>query len=615
MIPEKLMKDATVVAPQQRPHESFRSWIDRVVPAINSLRTYTVRTFLSDSAAGLTVAAVAVPQAMAYAQIAGIPAQYGLYTAIVMTAVGALFDSSKHLINGPTNAISIAVLSALVTFGEGDRIQAAILLAMMVGLIQLAITLLRLGDLNRFISHAVIVGFTFGAAILLVMDQFKNLLGLKAQGHGEDHFLYRFVKTLAYIDQTNLYAVGIGLGVICLTLGLRQINRRLGLQLPEFLLSLSCVAALVWHFDLEHHGVAIVGLIPAGLPGFELPTWNWSWVRTLSGSAVSIALLGLLEAVAMAKAIASLTGQKLDINQQCLSEALANTVGSCFQCYPGSGSLTRSVVNKDAGAQTQWSGVFSAFAVAMTIMFLAPLAYFIPRAGLAGILMISAWRLVEWRQLRYYLKTTRFDAIIVGATAFSAVAVSIEFCVLIGTFLSFILYVPRAARVHLTELVVSNERVIRERISTDATCTRLRMFSLEGELFFGASPELERHFETMEDVRHDGVQVVILRMKRARNPDAVCLHLLDRFIERMREYSVVVILCALRPDMMKALDSAGILAHLGREHIFVFEETGAVWTSTLEAVRFAYTIVGDDLCESCPRHIPHQKQDDWTYAI
>src|SRR5690606_33236458 len=138
-------------------------------------------------------------------------------------------------------------------------------------------------------------------------------------------------------------------------------------------------------------------------------------------------------------------GQKLDVNQQCLSEAVANTAGSFFQCYPGSGSLTRSVVNKQAGAQTQWSGVISAGAVGLTILFLAPLAYYIPRAGLAGILMISAWRLVEWDQLRFYVRATRFDAMIVSATAISAVAISIEFCVLIGIFLSFVLYVPRAA--------------------------------------------------------------------------------------------------------------------------------------------------------------------------
>ena len=177
-----------------------------------------------DTMAGLTVAAVAVPQAMAYAQIAGIPPQYGLYTAIVMTAVGALFDSSKQLINGPTNAISIAVLSALVAFGETERIPAVILLALMVGLMQTGISLLRLGDLTRYVSHAVIVGFTLGAAVLLVLDQIKNLLGLPAAGTGDDFFLKRFWLTISHIDQTNVTALGIGVGTIAIALVLRWVN-------------------------------------------------------------------------------------------------------------------------------------------------------------------------------------------------------------------------------------------------------------------------------------------------------------------------------------------------------------------------------------------------------
>src|SRR3954466_9841115 len=182
---------------------SVTNTLFRVVPAFDSLRNYSLHDLSSDTMAGLTVAAVAVPQAMAYAQIAGIPPQYGLYTAIVMTTVGALLDSSRQLINGPTNAISIAVLSALVGFGDVERIPALILLTLIVGIIQTAISMLRLGDLTRYVSHAVIVGFTLGAAVLLVLDQLKNLLGLPAGGSGEDHFLKRVWVTLSHIGETN----------------------------------------------------------------------------------------------------------------------------------------------------------------------------------------------------------------------------------------------------------------------------------------------------------------------------------------------------------------------------------------------------------------------------
>ena len=167
-----------------------------------------------------------------------------------------------------------------------------------------------------------------------------------------------------------------------------------------------------------------------------------------------------------------------------------------FQCFPGSGSLTRSTINQQAGAQTQWSGVIAAVAVALTVILFAPYAYYIPKSGLAGILMLSAWRLVDRQQLVYYLRTTRFDAWIVVLTAISAVAVSVEFCVLIGVFLSFVLYVPQAARVHLTELTMTPERVDSRTASTsDVPCTRIRIYSLEGEFFFGAAPELEQHLD------------------------------------------------------------------------------------------------------------------------
>jgi SulP family sulfate permease len=601
------------------PIAATTSWQERffqLVPAFDSLRTYTWRTMGMDTVAGVTVAAVAVPQAMAYALIAELPPQYGLYTAIVMTAVGALFDSSKQLINGPTNAISIAVLSALIGIEGDDRITAVILLAFMMGVVQTGITLLRLGDLTRYISHAVIVGFTLGAGILLVLDQLKNLLGLKGLGKPDDNFLKRFYLTMSNIDATNRYALMIGVGTIALALTLSWLNGRFRLRIPEFLTSIACMAVIVWAFDLEQEKVAIVGKISGELPSFGWPTIEWSSVRKLAGSSFAIAILGLLEAIAMAKAIANQTGQKLDMNQQCLSEGLANLAGSMFHCIPGSGSLTRSTINHLAGGKTQWSGVISAAVVAGTFILFAKPAYYIPRAGLAGILILSAWRLVDKRELAYHLRTTRYDACIVLATAISAVAISVEFCVMIGVFMSFALYVPKAARVHITELTLTPERVVRERISTDPVCNRIRIYSVEGELFFGASVELEEKLATIGKTAELGVRVIVLRLKRARNMDAVCLKVLERFISRMETAQVSVLLCGMRPDVMKVIESSGLLNFLRRDHVFVFEETGAIWSSTLEAIRYAYEIVGRNVCETCPRHAPSlEERDGWYFMI
>ncbi|MCE9529066.1 MAG: SulP family inorganic anion transporter [Planctomycetales bacterium] len=617
------------------PDESTKSaaaWarLFHVVPALDSLRTYSVDTFRRDLIAGLTVAAVAVPQAMAYASIVGLPVQYGLYTAMVMTAVGALFDSSKQLINGPTNAISIAVLSAIAGLGlsdQNDIIAAAVLMALMIGIIQTGIALLRLGDLTRYISHAVIVGFTTGASVLLLLDQIKNLLGLAAKGDAHDHFLVRLWRTLRQDAPANPYAVAIGLGTILFVLFFGWINRRFRWRVPELLLGVMLAAAVVWAMGLDktqkddqgnviREKVSVIGKIPQDqrLPKFQIPQGDWSKVRELSGSALAIGVLGLLEAMAMAKAIAARTGQRLDMNQQCLSEGLANTVGSFFQCYPGSGSLTRSAINHQAGGVTQWSGVVSAIAVGATVLLFAPYAYYIPKAALAGILMVSAFRMIDAHKLAYHMRVTRMDAVIVLATAISAVAVSVEFCILIGTFVSFLIYLPRAARISMTELVLAKDGMIRERIPADPPCNRILIYSIEGELFFGSSGELETELAKVEGRVAGGVRVVLLRLKYARNVDGVCLDVMERFIQKMTSQNVTVILCGVRGDLLNVMQNVGWEKWLGPQRIFA--EGPAVWSSTFQAVDRAYEIIGSDRCSTCPlRNEDPAAARSWNYMI
>ncbi len=571
----------------------------RLVPALDSLRGYSVRDLRADFVAGLTVAAIAVPQAMAYAMVAGVPPQYGLYTAIVMTVVGALFDSSRQLINGPTNATSIAVLSATAAIAATDqKIEAAVLLCFLVGAVQLGIAFLRLGDLTRYISHSVIVGFTAGAAALLVLDQLKNLLGFAAAGDPHDHFLIRFGRTLVEGGPVHAPTAAIGLGTIVLAVAMRALKTRLRWTLfPDFLMVVVVMSAVVGAFGLDHAGVKVVGAIPASLPPFQLPNFDVPLMRELFTSAFAIAILGLLEALAMAKAIAAHTGQRLDLNQQCLSEGLANFVGSFFRCIPGSGSLTRSAINQQAGAATQWSGVWSALAVALIVMLFAPWARFIPRAALAGLLMLTAWRMVDRHALLYHFRATRFDAVIIGATAISAVAVSIEFCILIGVFMSFLLAVPRAGQVLLTEFVVAAEGTVEERLEEDVPCPKILIFGLEGELFFGAGPSLEGVLDAMEARIDARTKVLVLRVKRVRNPDAVGTHLLDGFVRRLAGRGVHVLLCGVRHDLHAVFTKTGLLALLHPDHVFT--EQAVRQTSTAQAVRHAYRLI-EGRCEDCP---------------
>ncbi len=569
------------------------------VPALDALRTYSLAAARADVLAGLSVAAVAVPQAMAYAMIAGLPAQYGLYTAIVMTTVGALFDSSRQLINGPTNAISIALLSAIGSLPTQDeRVQAAVLVAFLVGSIQIVISVLRLGDLTRYISHSVIIGFTAGASVLLVLDQTKNLLGLTAVGNVHEHFLIRFWLTLTQGGAIHGPTLAIGLVSIALILGLRWLKRVAGVRLlPEFLIVIVLMAAAVARLGLVEHGVAVVGDIPAALPSPAWPALGVPHLQDLASSSLAIALLGLLEAISMAKAIASVTGQKLDMNQQCLSEALANFTGSFFQCMPGSGSLTRSAINQQAGAQTQWSGVVSAVAVALIMLVFAPYARFIPRSALAGLLIITAARMVNLRDLRYHMRASRFDAVIVATTAVAAVAISIEFCVLIGVFMSFLLAVPRMSRMLLTEFLVT-DRTVRERREDDDECDRILIFGIEGEMYFGSGSSLEQHLDAIEGRIGPATRAVVLRLKRARNADAVGLSLLGKFIDHVQARGVHVILCGVQEAMAIRMQKCGVTDKLAPSHLFL--EQPVKQTSTVLTIRYAYELL-TEFCPTCPR--------------
>lgn len=535
---------------------------------------------------------------MAYALVAGLPPEHGLYTAIVMTFVGALFDSSRQLINGPTNAISIAILSAISGVVPESRVEAAILLAFLVGSIQLGITLLRLGDLTRYISHSVIVGFTLGAGTLLVLDQLKNLVGLHGRGGVHDHFLVRFWRTLTEGGGIQAETAAIGLGTVAAVVGLRWLKARLGWRLlPDLLLVVIAMAVLVDQLGLDARGVAVVGEIPAKLPSFQTPALGLAMIQQLSTGAFAIAVLGLLEAIAMAKAIAAQTRQKLDMNQQCLSEGVANLTGSFFGCFPGSGSLTRSAINQQAGAATQWSGVWSALAVALIVLLFAPYARFIPRAALAGILMVSAYKMIDRHALLYHLRMTRFDAAIVWVTAISAIAISIEFCVLIGIFMSFLLTVPRAGRMLLTEFVISPEGQIHERLPEDRPCAHILIFGLEGELFFGSTAALEAHFQTIEDRIDERTQALVLRVKRARNPDAVGVALLEGFVDRVEERGVKVVLGGVRGELFQKLGRTDLARRLAGR---IFREQPVRQTSTMLAVRHAYSLL-DEHCPECPR--------------
>ena len=583
------MTDATLSDAPTRPTRA-PGWLARL--------DYPWATARADAIAGLTVAAISLPQSIAYALIAGVDPRFGLYAAIVFTAIAGLLGSSKHLVNGPTGAVSLVVFSALAFIDPDARVdayEALFLLAALIGTVQILIAVFRLGDLTRYISESVVTGFIVGAAALTIIGQVANALGVKALGTGHQHVLWRLWLTLTQNSAPNLRAVAISVGAIVLAVLSRRLVRRYRLPQLDMFAVLVVVSVAAWAAGWSAHGgaakpaIPLIEAVPASLPGFHIPQIQWHWFVDMSGSAVAIAVLGLLEALAIAKAIAHKSGQQLDYNRQILAEGVGNLVGGFFHCMPGAGSLSRTAINYQAGALTRFSGVFTAVIVAVVVLTLGPLTAYIPKAALAGLLIVAAARLVDVERLRYIIRGSRYDALLLAATAAAGVFIDIELAILVGVAVSLLGYMPRAAKLRVTELVVAPERVVRERLPGDPDSRDLIILDIEGELFFGAAPEFERQLELVaRGARARGVTHLVLRVKRLRNADAVGLEVLDKFLRSAHATSLTVFIAGVRPDLLSALQRFGIAQLLPPGRIFPEEEENL--SATLKAIRRAQAL-------------------------
>jgi sulfate permease, SulP family len=564
-------------------------------------QTYSAEELRRDLLAAFTVAAISLPQAMAYALLAGVDPRYGLYSAIVVTAVASIFGSSSHLINGPTSAISLVVFAALAVFDPDQRVEAAegmFLLGVMIGAIQIAIGVFRLGDLTRYISESVILGFMSAAAALLAIGQIGTALGLRERGTGAQHLLHRLWLTLTQGGPVNLRALAITTTTLVLAAIARYCVNRYRLPRMDLLAVLIVTASAAylagWSVPTSSGSlaIAVAGTVPAALPTWHIPIIKLGWFSQLAPDALAIAFLGLLEALAIAKSIALQTGQSLDFNRQCLAEGIANLAGGFFRCLPGSGSLSRSAINYQSGGATRVVGIMTAGVVALAVLALAPLARFVPKATLAGLLLLTAIRLIEPQRLLYTMRASRQDAAVLLITIASALAFGLDIAILLGVALSIVLYISRAARLKCVELVVDRDGVVRERLPADQPTSKFILYDLEGELFFGAAPHLDRCLDTIvRRIEQQRLSHVVLRLKRVRHPDAVCLERLEHFLKTCSRRNVTVLLAGLQPDLLAAAHRLGFFTWYPQERAYIQGKDED--SATLAAIRAVYRELGN----------------------
>ena len=473
-----------------------------LLPDLRWASELTPTTLRADAMAALTGATIVLPQGVAFAAIAGLPPEYGFYTAMITPVIAAIFGSSWHLVSGPTTAISALVFGALAgSFepGSGAFIQAAITLSLLVGIFQLILALARFGVLVDFVSHSVMVGFTAGAAILIALSQVKHALGIELPR--PEHF-FEFAQGL----WTNaLLANWRSIAIAFVALGVGVLVKRFWPKLPNYLIALFAASLLSIVLDAQVNGVNVVGVIPSIAPSFGVPALSLDVLRDLAPSALAVALVGLLEAVSIARAIAVKSNQELDANREFAGQGLSNIVGSFFKCYAGSGSFTRSGVNYESGARTPMAAVFAAIFLFIILLFVAPLFAFVPIPAMAGVIMLVAWKLIDFKEIRHIIATSHSETAIAGATFGATLFVDLEFAIYVGVLLSFLLFLNRTARPFIgigAPDPSSPARVFRHAaLHGLQECPQMVMSRLDGPLYFGSVEHVRRQFRTIERER------------------------------------------------------------------------------------------------------------------
>jgi SulP family sulfate permease len=423
--------------------------LKRFIPMLRWLSNYDRADFRPDLIAGLTTAVMLVPQAMAYAVLAGLPPEQGLYAATVPLIVYALFGSSRQLAVGPVAVVSLLVLtsvSALAEPGSGEYIALATLLAFMVGAIQLAMGLFKMGFVVNFLSHPVISGFTSGAAIIIGLSQLKDLIGIDLPRGVSVFELLGLVGS--QVSQTHVATAIVGGSSIAALVALK----RWAPKLPRALVVVGGASIAAWAFDLESHGVALFSTVPGGLPPFALPDLDVGKITALGAAALTIATIAFMESVAVARSIAAKHGDEVSSNQELIGLGAANLAGSLFGGYPTTGGFARSAVNDQAGARTQLAAIVTAGSVLLVLLFLTPLFESLPKAVLAAIIMVAVSRLVDFAELKHLWRIKRADSALLGITLVSTLVFGPVVGIAVGVSASILWFTTTRTRPFVAEL-------------------------------------------------------------------------------------------------------------------------------------------------------------------
>jgi sulfate permease, SulP family len=541
--------------------------LEAIFPFLAWFRLLTKESVKDDFFAGLTGAVIVLPQGIAFATIAGLPPEYGLYTAMVTPIIAALFGSSRHLVSGPTTAISIVVFSAISHHAEpgtDEFVMLALTLTFLAGVYQLGFGLARLGTLVNFVSHTVVIGFTAGAAILIATSQMKHITSIEVP-KGES-FLHTWADLFQGLPEVNMIVLSIALVTLAIAIG----SKKLFPKSPYLLVGMiggSLMALLLKDYS---QGIKLVGEIPAHLPPLSSPEFSMETIKMMAPEAFAVALLGLIEAVSISRAVATKSNQRIDANQEFIGQGLSNIVGSFFSSYAGSGSFTRSGINYDAGAKTPLSAIFAAILLMIIVLLIAPLTAYLPIAAMGGIILLVAYNLVDFHHIKQTLTFSKTESSILLTTFFATLFLELEFAIYLGVLLSLVLFLAKTSTPQIPTLSVDDSDDKRKLINIQKKplkqCPQLKIIRIDMSIYFGSINHIQKRISHIVD--NERIYHILIISSGINFIDLAGAEALVSENNRLKQYGGGLYFVGLKSTVYEFAAKSCFVKKIGNHHFF-----------------------------------------------
>jgi SulP family sulfate permease len=536
-------------------------------PILDWLPNYSKKELNGDLSAGLTVGVMLIPQGMAYAMLAGLPPIYGLYASTIPLILYAIFGTSRQLAVGPVAMVSLLIatgVGGLAEVGSDKFIALAIVLALIVGIMQLLLGVFRLGFMVNFLSHPVISGFPSAAALIIGLNQLKHLLGIDLARSNHIHTI--LYEAFLNIGDTHWLTFAVGTGGILVIMLVKRFLKRI----PGPLVAVILGILVVYLLGLQQEGVKIVKDVPGGLPPFAFPDFAWSDITGLLPAALTISLVGFMESIAVAKAIqAKHKNYKIDANQELIGLGMANIGGAFFSSFPTTGGFSRTAVNDQSGAKTGLASIFSAVLIILTLLFLTPLFYYLPKAILASVIMVAVFGLIDFKEVRHLWKTDKKDLLMLMVTFFATLITGIEEGIAIGVVLSLALVLYKAAYPHTAQLgrmpgtdIYRNLRRFPE-VELDK---HIFIYRFDAELFFG-----NHHFfrSELDDaiLNNKDLKLIIINAEAINSLDSSSIHMLSDFLESCED-KIKIVFAGVKGPVRDIMAKSKLVDKIGSENFY-----------------------------------------------